>query len=83
MMEFESSGRFLRARGDGRITCAHTVRVDRAHNAWIVDDGARVVRKMSRLPGRLNAAHAAAMGPKGEMICGAERDWRVQNFIRK
>lgn len=47
IMEFESGGKFVRAWGDGLITRAHTVRVDRDGNLWAIDVGAHVVLKMN------------------------------------
>jgi len=47
IMEFESSGKFVRAWGDGLITRAHTVRVDQENQLWVIDVGGHVVLKMN------------------------------------
>jgi DNA-binding beta-propeller fold protein YncE len=46
IMEFDASGKFLRAFGDGLFDRAHAVRFDPDGNLWAVDDGSHVVMKM-------------------------------------
>ena len=47
LMEFDARGSFVRSWLDDMITRAHSVRVDRESNIWIVDVGAHVVFKMN------------------------------------
>jgi DNA-binding beta-propeller fold protein YncE len=48
IMEFDASGKFVRAFGDGLFDRAHSVRFDPEGNLWAVDDGSHVVMKMDR-----------------------------------
>jgi DNA-binding beta-propeller fold protein YncE len=45
--EFDESGRFIRAFGDGLFTRAHGIRLDGDGNIWATDVGAHVVYKLS------------------------------------
>lgn len=47
LMEFDSSGKFLRSIADDLFVTAHTVRVDAEDNIWTTDVGAHVVLKLS------------------------------------
>ena len=47
LMEFESSGKFVRAWLDDMITRAHTVRIDPEGTIWIIEVGGHVVFKMN------------------------------------
>src|SRR6266536_4485812 len=48
LMEFDSSGKFLRSIADYLFVSAHTVRIDPEDNLWTTDVGAHVVLKLSR-----------------------------------
>ena len=45
--EFDADGKFLRLFGDGLLTRAHGLRIDKADNIWVTDVGAHVVMKMN------------------------------------
>src|SRR5213082_20545 len=47
LMEFDSSGKFLRSIADDLFVTAHMVRVDPEDNIWTTDVGAHVVLKLS------------------------------------
>ncbi len=47
LMEFDSSGKFIRSIADDLFVTAHTVRVDAEDNIWTTDVGAHVVLKLS------------------------------------
>lgn len=47
LVEFDSSGRFLRSLGDGLFKSAHGLRIDRHDNIWITDIGSHLVLKLS------------------------------------
>jgi DNA-binding beta-propeller fold protein YncE len=47
LMEFDSSGKYLRSIADDLFVTAHTVRVDAEDNIWTTDVGAHVVLKLS------------------------------------
>jgi DNA-binding beta-propeller fold protein YncE len=47
LMEFDSSGKFLRSIADDLFVTAHTVRVDAEDNIWTTDVGSHVVLKLS------------------------------------
>jgi DNA-binding beta-propeller fold protein YncE len=47
LMEFDSSGRFVRSIADDLFVTAHMVRVDAEDNVWTTDVGAHVVLKLS------------------------------------
>jgi len=45
--EFDADGKFLRLFGDGLLTRAHGLRIDKADNIWVTDVGAHVVMKLN------------------------------------
>src|SRR5437867_3135611 len=47
LMEFDSSGKFIRSIADDLFVTAHTVRVDAEDKIWTTDVGAHVVLKLS------------------------------------
>src|SRR5260370_38318234 len=47
LMEFDSSGKFLRSIADDLFVTAHMVRVDTEDNIWTTDVGSHVVLKLS------------------------------------
>jgi hypothetical protein len=47
LMEFDASGKFLRAFGEGLFTRTHGLRIDRDDNIWVTDVGAHIVVKFS------------------------------------
>ena len=47
LMEFDSSGKFIRSIADDLFVTAHSVRVDAEDNIWTADVGAHVVIKLS------------------------------------
>jgi streptogramin lyase len=47
LMEFDSSGKFVRSIADDLFVTAHTLRVDAEDNIWTRDVGAHVVLKLS------------------------------------
>ena len=47
LMEFDSSGKFLRSIADDLFVTAHMVRVDPEDNIWTADIGSHVVLKLS------------------------------------
>src|SRR5260370_36515803 len=47
LMEFDSSGKFLRSVADDLFVTAHMVRVDPEDNIWTTDIGSHVVLKLS------------------------------------
>ncbi|PYV67987.1 MAG: hypothetical protein DMG96_37705, partial [Acidobacteria bacterium] len=47
LMEFDSSGKFLRSIADDLFVTAHMVRVDSEDNIWTADIGSHVVLKLS------------------------------------
>src|SRR5437773_5172120 len=47
LMEFDSSGKFLRSIADDLFVTAHTVRIDPEDNIWTTDVGAHMVLKLS------------------------------------
>jgi DNA-binding beta-propeller fold protein YncE len=47
LMEFDSSGKFIRSIADDLFVTAHAVRVDAEDNIWTTDVGAHVVLKLS------------------------------------
>jgi DNA-binding beta-propeller fold protein YncE len=47
LMEFDSSGKFIRSIADDLFVRAHAVRVDAEDNIWTADEGAHVVLKLS------------------------------------
>jgi DNA-binding beta-propeller fold protein YncE len=47
LMEFDSSGKFLRSLADDLFVTAHMVRVDSEDNIWTTDIGSHVVLKLS------------------------------------
>jgi DNA-binding beta-propeller fold protein YncE len=65
LFEFDPSGKFIREIGQGLygFLVAHTVRVDREDNIWVVDEGSNMVIKFDR-EGRL----LMTMGRKPEAI---------------
>jgi DNA-binding beta-propeller fold protein YncE len=65
LFEFDPSGKFIREIGQGLygFLYAHTVRVDREDNVWVVDEGSNMVIKFDR-DGRL----LMTMGRKPEAI---------------
>jgi streptogramin lyase len=44
--EFDATGRFVRAFGEGTASRAHSLRIDAGDNLWIVDSGDHVVTKL-------------------------------------
>jgi len=61
LVEFDQSGKFLRAFGDGLFTRSHGLRIDRDGNLWATDVGAHVVMKLDR-QGKV----LLTLGTKGE-----------------
>ena len=47
LMEFDSSGKFLRSIADDLLVTAHMVRIDSEDNIWTTDIGSHVVLKLS------------------------------------
>lgn len=47
VMEFDESGKFLRALGEGMFTRTHGLRLDGDGNIWVTDVGAHIVVKFS------------------------------------
>ena len=47
LMEFDSSGKFIRSIADDLFVTAHSLRIDREDNLWTTDVGAHVVLKLS------------------------------------
>lgn len=47
VMEFDESGKFLRALGEGMFTRTHGLRLDADGNIWVTDVGAHIVVKFS------------------------------------
>ena len=47
LMEFDASGKFIRAFGDGLFVRSHGLRIDREGNLWATDVGGHVVYKLS------------------------------------
>src|SRR5437773_11594626 len=47
LMEFDSSGKFLRSIADDIFVTAHTVRIEPADTVWTADDDAHMVMKVS------------------------------------
>jgi DNA-binding beta-propeller fold protein YncE len=47
LMEFDSSGKFIRSLADDLFVTAHSLRVDSEDNLWTTDVGAHVVLKLS------------------------------------
>src|SRR5262249_35067526 len=47
LMEFDATGKFIRAFGDGLFRRTHGFRIDRDDNMWITDVGAHIVVKMN------------------------------------
>jgi len=47
LMEFDSSGKFIRSIADDLFVAAHAVRVDAEDNIWTTDVGSHVVIKLS------------------------------------
>jgi sugar lactone lactonase YvrE len=48
LMEFDSTGRFVRAFGDGLFTRTHGLHVDHDDNLWVADVGSHIVVKLDR-----------------------------------
>ena len=78
LFEFDPSGKFIREIGQGLygFVFAHTVRIDRQDNIWVVDEGSNMVIKfdpegrilmtMGRKPEALNVPGGARRGGGGE-----------------
>ena len=47
LVEFDESGNFVRAMGEGLLTRPHGLRIDTADNIWVTDNGAHFVLKLS------------------------------------
>jgi sugar lactone lactonase YvrE len=47
LMEFDASGKFIRAFGDGLFVRSHGLRIDREGNLWATDVGGHVVYRLS------------------------------------
>ncbi len=61
IFEFDESGRFVRAFGDGLFTRSHGLRIDAEGNLWATDVGSHIVMKLSP-QGQL----LLTLGTKGE-----------------
>jgi sugar lactone lactonase YvrE len=71
--EFDPSGAFIRAFGDGLFTRAHGLRIDRDGNMWATDVGAHTVMKFTR-----DGQILLTLGTKGEA-----GDWNEAAGSRK
>jgi streptogramin lyase len=67
LVEFDSSGKFLRSLGEGLFDHPHGLRIDKDDNIWTTDDGNHLVLKLDR-DGRV----LLVLGRKD---WGAEGDW--------
>ncbi len=47
LVEFDSSGKFVRTLGDGLFKSAHGLRIDANDNIWITDIGSHLVLKLN------------------------------------
>jgi sugar lactone lactonase YvrE len=47
LVEFDKSGNFVRTIGEGWFTRPHGLRIDKADNLWVTDNGAHFVLKLS------------------------------------
>src|SRR5215467_7702140 len=47
LVEFDKSGNFVRTIGEGLFTRPHGLRIDKADNLWVTDNGAHFVLKLS------------------------------------
>jgi DNA-binding beta-propeller fold protein YncE len=73
LMEFDSSGNYLRTMGRGIFTNPHGLRIDREGNIWATDTGSHIVVKMNA-DGRILmvlgvAGRAAEWHPAGHLRC--------------
>src|SRR6266702_8412495 len=67
LMEFDSSGKFIRSIADDLFVTAHTVRVDAEDNIWTTDVGAHVLLKLSP-EGRVLLALGRMRTPGDEVL---------------
>jgi DNA-binding beta-propeller fold protein YncE len=47
LMEFDTTGKFIRSFGEGLFTRTHGIRVDSSGNIWVTDVGAHIVMKLN------------------------------------
>lgn len=47
LAEFDANGKFIRLFGDGLLTRAHGLRIDREDNLWVTDGTAHIVMKLN------------------------------------
>jgi DNA-binding beta-propeller fold protein YncE len=72
LMEFDSSGKLIRALGEGLLVRPHGLRIDAEDNIWIADGGVHIVLKLNPL-GRI----VMVLGTKG-----TAGEWHEAGFLR-